>query len=300
MNELEIKLRALLAKANKVPVNISDELIEEFGTLCKNILVKQFNTPREKEFRLRMSNIGKDLRQLHMDKLYGEDLKSPEFKLLVTYGDIIEAMITVLLKASGVDIVGESGKVELDILGETIKGEYDHIYKDQLTGENYLIDIKSCSPHSFEHKFKDYESFKEEDSFGYRLQGWGYNAAKKDVDSSCFKGLFVVNKVSGEFKFLEVEDERQEALKDITKVVDHFKNDRPLPPCPGVKEETWYGKKTGEKVIACGTGEPCQFCPRKDKCHPEAEYRLGEKGKTKKWFLDKDKEVTYEDSKQKS
>ena len=299
MNELEIKLNTLLSKATKEPINIPDELIEEFGDSCKALLVKLFNEAREKDFRLRMSNIGKDLRQLHLDKLYGEAEVSPQAKLNFIFGDIIEALIMTLLKTAGVEFIGESGEAKLNISGEELKGEYDAIYKDQITGDNYLIDIKSASPYSFDNKFKDYETLKDGDSFGYRLQGFGYDAAQKDTQSTCFKGWFVVNKVNGEFKFVEVPEdiypvEWNEAIRDIAEVVEHFRDDKPLPPCPGVKKELWRGKETGEVILADGPKEPCRWCKRKDKCHPEGELR---KSPGVKWYtyLDKDKEITYVD-----
>lgn len=298
MNELEVRLNTLLSKATKGTIDIPDALVEEFGQRCKDLLIKQFNKPREKDFRLRMSNIGKDLRQLHMEKLYGEAEVKPQDKLKFIYGDIIEALVVILLKHSGLEISGESGSTELQVAGESILGEYDIIYKDIATGEQYLIDVKSASPSAYDYKFVDYDKLKANDSFGYRLQGFGYDASSKDISSDMFKGWFVVDKVSGRFKFVDVpkdtyQYEWEEAIRDITEVVTHFKEDKPLPPCPGVKKETWYSKETGEVILADGPKEPCQWCPRKTICHPDAELKLG-KGKKSYWYLDKDKEITYD------
>ena len=55
-----------LAEANKASVDVSDQLIEEFGEACKDAFRKQFTEERETEFRYRMSNVGRPLCQLQM------------------------------------------------------------------------------------------------------------------------------------------------------------------------------------------------------------------------------------------
>ena len=46
-----------LAEANKASVEISDELIEEFGEACKSAFKKQFTDKRQENFSYRMSII---------------------------------------------------------------------------------------------------------------------------------------------------------------------------------------------------------------------------------------------------
>lgn len=306
MNELEIKFTSLLNKSLQGPIDIDENLIEEFGELCKQAFKKQFTKARDNSFRLRMSNIGKDIRQLQLDKEHGEEPKDEEFKLLVCYGDLIEALVLTLLKASGVNIVGQDGATELKVnvsakaeeeLATTITGTYDAIYKSSIDNKNYVIDIKSASPWAFDNKFASYNTLKDKDSFGYLTQGYGYHFSNKGIKSDDFGGLFVVNKVNGSYKYLtipEMEKDQAEANASdtITNAVHHFLTDKEIPECPGVKKETWYKKETGNKVIADGRGEPCQFCKRKHICHPELEYKKGN-GKTYYNYVDKDKEVTY-------
>ena len=81
-----------LAEANKASVEISDELIEEFGEACKSAFKKQFTDKRQENFSYRMSNIGKPLCQLQMEKkgIKGEGLPY-NIKMRNLFGDLIEA-----------------------------------------------------------------------------------------------------------------------------------------------------------------------------------------------------------------
>ena len=53
------RVQLFLAEANKASVPLSSTIVNEFGEMCKAALMKQFVEPREKEFRPRMSNIGR-------------------------------------------------------------------------------------------------------------------------------------------------------------------------------------------------------------------------------------------------
>ena len=61
MTDILSKVQLYLDKVAKEPVKISDKMVEEFGEACKSALRKQFSEERRKEFKPRMSNIGRPL-----------------------------------------------------------------------------------------------------------------------------------------------------------------------------------------------------------------------------------------------
>ena len=89
-----------MAQAQNEPVAIPKNILEEFKEDCGKAVEKQFTDSREKEFRIRMSNIGKPLCQLQMEKKYfnDESLKNFEnynYKLRNLFGDILEAVVVI-------------------------------------------------------------------------------------------------------------------------------------------------------------------------------------------------------------
>ena len=91
-----------LAEANKASVPISSTIVNEFGEMCKAAFVKQFIEPREKKFRPRMSNIGRPLCQLQMEKSGAKSETIPyNHKMRNFYGDVIEAMAVAILNHLG-------------------------------------------------------------------------------------------------------------------------------------------------------------------------------------------------------
>ena len=104
MNSILTKIQLFLAEANKASVEVSDELIEEFGNACKDAFKKQYTEERKKELAYRMSNIGKPLCQLQMEAQGAE--RQPfdsTFKMRMILGDAVEAIFKAILKASGVE-----------------------------------------------------------------------------------------------------------------------------------------------------------------------------------------------------
>ena len=72
------KVQTFLEQAGHRSVKVSDDLIEEFGEVCKSAIRKQFTEERGGKFRLRMSNIGKPLCQLQMEKT-GAPAETPDY-----------------------------------------------------------------------------------------------------------------------------------------------------------------------------------------------------------------------------
>ena len=171
MHLLLIKIQELLARSGKERVDIDDKIIEEFGEACKQAFKKQFTEEREENFTIRMSSIGKPLCQLQMEKQNTSSESPPyNFKMRVLFGDLIEASAIAIMKAAGIKIQSEQQEVHNKISGVNIKGTYD------VEIENKIYDIKSASPWAYDNKFsKGFNNVKEDDSFGYVVQGSLYS-----------------------------------------------------------------------------------------------------------------------------
>ena len=103
MSSILNRVQLFLAEANKASVPVSSTIINEFGEMCKDAFKKQFTEPREKEFRPRMSNIGRPLCQLQMEKSGAKaEIMPYNYKMRNLYGDIIEAIAVAVLKLSGI------------------------------------------------------------------------------------------------------------------------------------------------------------------------------------------------------
>jgi hypothetical protein len=260
-SEIELKLHLLLESITSGKGTISDSLIDEFGESCKSIIKGQLLEQRDRtEFRLRMSNIGKDLRDLHLEKEFGSVPLTSQQKVKMIYGYLVEALFVMLIKASGCKVDAEQKEVALQIKDDVIQGTYD------IKIDGKIYDIKSASDYAFKHKFKTFDTVASEDAFGYVGQGIGYALA----DKCDFGGWIVINKTNGEFKVVKAPEDKvkivtvtKSILEDFAKKIHHFKTNQPMPECTGVVEEEFYGKKTGNKILT----KKCEWCPHKNKCH---------------------------------
>lgn len=202
---------------------------------------------------LRLSNIGKPLRQLYYDmnydrlglkkeKLRGETL----FKF--AYGDVLEALVLVLSEAAGHSITDRQAEVVVD----GIKGHIDCVI------DGVLVDVKSCSPYSFM-KFKT-GAILEDDPFGYIGQISGY-AAGLGLKEAAF---IAINKVSGEITVYHVPEEsiiaydvhqRIETARGV--VVGGNEPEKCYQPVPVSKKD-----QTGNLILSSG----CSYCGWKEHC----------------------------------
>jgi hypothetical protein len=262
MHPIEQKINLFLEAACDGKASFSEDLIQEFGERCKAILRESFveREKTERKFYLRMSNIGRPLRQLMLDKVNGSTFTpNKEFKLKATVGHIYEAFMFALLKMSGVNVNDTDKQVTLDLGYTKIPGTYDV----KIDGKIY--DVKTASPYAYEFKFNSLESLRNGDAFGYFAQGFGYSLA----DKSPFGGWLVINKATGEFRVLPIPDEQHNELsaaynKEIHEKAKHVLTTDIIPPCVGVEEETFFKKKTGNKVL----NRDCEWCNHKQTCHP--------------------------------
>jgi len=275
-HEYEVRIREYLSKlsAGEAPP-VDDKWIDQACEDFRNALVKQFTRDNGRDFTVRMSNAGRPRCQLWWQKNHPEEGSKPsyDFIMKMLLGDVIEVLALLLMRGAGIPVQSYHGKVELQLDDDaTIQGEYDVVI------DGKVWDIKSSSPFAFEHKFKDFNAVKDDDSFGYVAQGFGYAKA----NGMPFGGWIVINKSTGEWKFIEadnsVADEYTEVIKDT---IDYIATDKPFARCFEEIDETFRGKVTGNKYIA----KNCIYCDYKFKCWPTLQYKRVEasQAKNKPW-----------------
>lgn len=284
-NFFQTKINNLLHKICNEGVTVDEKLLDEFANNLKKSIRRQFSGHKEYPFKLRMSNIGTDIRQLHLQKIHGRTAPSPDSKLRMLHGDCAEALWMFIIKTAGIKVLEEQTPVTLEVENEKVEGTLDLVALNEETGEPEVVDIKTTS---MIRKFEDVHTLANDDPFGYIAQLFGYAEATKTRAG----GWWVFDKVGGAFKVLDIGHNfygelRDRAMDKIKSTILHFKNNEPIPECEGVEEELWRGKKTGNKIL----GDKCKFCNYKESCHPGVSYqpcKFSEaKSKPMKWYLPK-------------
>ena len=275
------KVRVFLEAASKDAVEVSDDLIDQFGKACSDSFRKQFTDQRNKKFGLRASNIGRPLCQLQMEKKGVKGEGQPyNAKMRNLFGDIIEQMAIIVMKAAGVEIEAEQKKIKYSInKGTNINGALDV----EIGGK--VWDIKSASPWSFTNKFGENGSFHTVATdyvFGYTTQGYVY---AEGADKP-FGGWIVINKSTGEWTLTETpmaDDEyKEKALDTVKKNASALKRNKKFERCYEDEEEYFRKQKTGNRVL----NNTCSFCPYKFPCWGENLQLLPQQqsqGKNPKW-----------------
>ena len=279
MHLLLVKIQELLSRSTTERVDISEDIIEQFGEDCKTAFRKQFTEERNKEFSIRMSSIGKPLCQLQMEKNKSSSESPPyNFKMRVLFGDLIEAAAIGIMKAAGIKIQSEQKEVHNELSGVKIKGTYD------VEIDNKIYDIKSASPWAYDNKFaKGFNNVKEDDNFGYVVQGSLYS----DSSGKPFGGWIVINKSTGEWQIVETptynEDYKTKAIKIAEENIDALVNDKEFERCFEDTPETFNKVTTGNRVLST----VCSFCSYKKTCWGEELQYLPQqqsKAKSPRWF----------------
>lgn len=217
---------------------------------------KQFEDKGNRKFRLRASNIGRATCQLWFMKNKPEKAvaRGTNFLLRMLIGDITEAVFKGVLTEAGVNY-GEPEKVQVDIAGETISGEYDLIV------DNKVDDIKSASPWTYRNKWTGGDNVEKNDSFGYIGQLAVY-AKGKGVEAG---GWWVINHSSGEFKYIKYTSDTDEVIKNLEHTVTTLRENK-FERCYEPIEETYRGKPSGRYVL----NTECQFCDFRYACWDKA------------------------------
>lgn len=252
----EIKIHRYLSDVRNGKRGMSDATIARIVADVKTSLEKQFEKRSKNKFSLRMSSIGRPYCQLWFEKNDPEGAIEPSANFLMNMliGDIVEAVFKGILSESSVTF-SDGFKSVLKVTGEEIPGTHDLIM------DNKVDDIKSASPWSYTNKFKDFNTLAESDPFGYVGQLVGYSKAL-GVDIG---GWWVINKATGEFKYVSAAEADTEA--ELTKIKDKTLQlrDNQFKRCFDSVPETYRKKETGNEVLS----SECSWCKYRYKCWPD-------------------------------
>lgn len=250
----ELSIRAFLNDAVKGKATMSSDIIEGIVDDMRASLKRQFSGNPRDAFKFRPSSLGKPKCQLWFEKNkpeVAEPLPS-NFMFNMIIGDIVEAIFKGVLRASNVEFT-DSTNLSTKVAGEDISGECD------LTLNNKVDDIKSASAWSYSNKFSDYNTLKENDSFGYVAQLALY-AKALGLEAG---GWWVVNKANGDFKYVSAESmEMKKEIKKVENTINYIKNDEKFERCFDAVPETYRGVASGNTILP----KECHFCRFKRTC----------------------------------
>lgn len=209
----------------------------------------------ERQFRLRMSNLGKSDRQLWYDA--HPEVGNPQLvekldastKMKFLFGDILERLLIFLAQESGHEVTEYQKQVELDGVQGSLDCRIDGV----------LVDCKSASTYSFA-KFRD-GTLRRDDPFGYMWQLSGYNMADGEVGEGAF---FVIDKTLGHLCLMKVPADEFK-LYDVKGRIAHLKDVIASPEPPERCHEDVPDGKSGNMKL----GVQCSYCKHKQNCWPD-------------------------------
>jgi len=278
-----------MQKATRGEVTISPSAIKDIAKECEESVERQLN--KERKFSIRMSGLGRPLCQQLLDRQGLKEDMDYNALFRFMFGDLVESVIVLIMEQADVDIVDKQKAVKLDIGGHTVTGTLDLILRDEM-GVEKVWDVKSASEWAFKFKytgFGGYDKIKEDDPFGYVMQGHLYGEAT----GLPFGGWIVVNKSSGEIAMVEApdwqEEDRKEYLKDAEVRVKRLLDPNPDFVKPFKSEfETYKVKgeiiRTGNKTLP----KICGMCGYRSHCWSKSQLhdKVISKAKTppKVWY----------------
>ena len=264
MNTKQAAIVSFLSKAVKGEAEMPSSLIFEFKEACGQALEKQFSR-EPREHKLRLSALGKPLCQQQSEKLGIEQEFSYNAIMRFLLGDLVEASLIAVMKAAGIEVQEEQQKTKINLDDTDINGTLDVVIDDK------VYDIKSASPYAFQNKFGKfggYAKVKEDDPFGYVVQGYAY---AQGVDKP-FGGWIVVDKSSGEVTVCEAPDiqeqDKQDALDAATVNVRKLKKTKRIEKQFKPTDEIDKGEPTGNKLLP----RECGFCGFRHNCWSKAQF----------------------------
>lgn len=279
INMIEAEIRHALDRlSNNEEIFVDEKWIDDAADMFRDAMRKQFLPSEDRhDFRLRMSNIGRPLCQLQMEKSGAPKARmSYNHIMRMAIGDATECIMEIVIRAAGLNVTGGKTKVELDLGNAVIKGE------DDIEIDHKVWDTKSCSPWAFSNKWADgIEGLRKGDDFGYMAQMVGYSHGQGKQPG----GWFVVNKSTGEVMAVPAdlhEGETKAILDEVREKVDAINSDAPFKRCFEAEEETFYKKPTGNKRLPTA----CGFCDFMKTCWPEAVHRpqTGSQAKSPRYY----------------
>lgn len=237
-----------LSDGTPLPVTQGDiDLV--VGNIRKALISWAIPEKRNRDFTVRMSNVGKPERQLWFEKNDENLSKSIDgpTQIKFLYGHLLEEIVLMLVRMAGHKVTDE--QKEVDVNG--ILGHMDC----KIDGE--VVDVKTASRFAFK-KFSE-GRLPQDDPFGYLGQLSGYESAEGTSDG----GFLVMNKESGELCMYQP---RQEDKLNITDKIDNLIPALELDTPPQLCYDPIPEGKKGNMKLPKG----CNWCKYKYECHKDA------------------------------
>lgn len=232
------------------PLPLTEEEVDKVLSNMKESIMSWANpSQRNKDFTVRMSNIGKPDRQLWYEKR-DQDISSTidaatQIKFL--YGHLLEEIALMLVRMAGHSVTDEQKEVSVN----GIMGHMD----SKINGE--VVDVKTASKFAF-NKFKE-GRLAQDDPFGYLGQLAGYEKAEGTNGG----GFLVINKESGELCMFIPEDlDKPNIESKINNLIPALEVDTPPELCYAPIPD---GKKGNMKLP-----KGCAWCKYKFDCHKDS------------------------------
>ena len=226
-----------------------DDLNLTLSRIKDGILSWSNPSERNKNFTLRMSNIGKPARQLWYESRDENNRQAPSAptQIKFLYGHILEEIALMLVRMAGHDVTDEQKNVSVN----GISGHMD----SKIDGE--VVDVKTASKYAF-NKFRN-GTLPQDDPFGYMSQLAGYEAA----EGTSAGGFLVINKENGELCLYRPDDlDKPNIEPQIDALKESIKLDTPPELCYNPIPE---GKKGNMKLH-----KGCNYCPYKHECFKDS------------------------------
>ena len=260
-----------MERASRGEVDLPPEAVLDFAKSCEEAVSKQLN--KERHYKIRMSGLGRPVCQQLLEKkgIQQEIQYNMLFRFL--FGDIVESIAVLVLEQAGIDIIDKQKSVCLNIDGTDVSGTLDLIIRDEF-GQDKVWDIKSASEWAYKFKYTGYggyEKIKEDDPFGYIMQGHLYGEAT----GLPFGGWIVINKSSGEVAVVEAPDwqanDRKEYMADAKERIKVLTDESlefkvPFKDIFEVYKQDGQEVRTGNKLLP----RPCTMCGYKAHCWKDA------------------------------
>jgi hypothetical protein len=241
--------------SNGEPLPITEEALDAtMASMKEAILHWATPRPRDTDFTVRMSNVGKPSRQMWFEKRdpNGRGSVDGATQIKFLYGHILEEIVLMLVRMAQHSVTDEQKEV-------TVNGIVGHM-DCKINGQ--VVDVKSASKFAFNKFVKG--TLADDDPFGYLGQLAGYEKAE-GTDKG---GFLVINKESGELCMYVPDDlDKPNIDTKINTLLDELKLDTPPELC---YTPTPDGKK-GNMQLPKG----CTWCKYKYECHKDANDGAG-------------------------
>lgn len=243
-------------------IEIPEEAVEQFGKNVQEAVTRALSprTKARKEKVLYFSEVGKPCVRALWYNLNGAKRAKlqPHNLIKFLYGDILEELLILLVKAAGHEVTDEQKTCEIDLPnGWKMRGRMDF----KIDGT--VVDAKSASSYAFK-KFEG-DSLVGQDPFGYLAQLAGYamhEGEHKDI------GFLVIDKQNGTLVLHQPHEvDLALALPDWEDFIEHLES--AIPPA-----RLYEDKAFGKSGNMCLNME-CSYCDYKETCWADANKGTG-------------------------